>query len=60
MWCVCNDTSESAAACKAENVPVVDVIVLSSPAPIVVGKAVDLQVLLFTQRGDASKILIVR
>lgn len=29
--------------------PVVDVIVLSSPAPIVVGKAVDLQVLLFTQ-----------
>lgn len=40
--------------------PVVDVIVFTSPAPVVVGEAVDLQVLLLAHGGHSSKVLVVR
>lgn len=36
--------------------PVVDVVVLSSPAPVFVGEAVDLQKLFFTEARDSSKV----
>lgn len=40
--------------------PVVDVIVFTSPAPVVVGEAIDLQVLLLAHGGNSSKVLVVR
>lgn len=40
--------------------PVVDVVVLSSPAPVVVGEAVDLQVLFFPNRESGSKICSIK
>lgn len=36
--------------------PVVDVIVLAAPSPVLVGKAVDFEELLFAKAGDATKI----
>lgn len=40
--------------------PVVDVIIFSSPAPVVVGEAVDLQIMFFTHGGNSSKVLFIR
>lgn len=40
--------------------PVVDVVVFTSPAPVVVGEAIDLQVLLLAHGRNASKVLVVR
>lgn len=36
--------------------PVVDVVVLPSPPPVLVGEAVDLQELFFAQTRDSSKV----
>lgn len=40
--------------------PVVDVVVLPSPAPVLVGEAVDLQKLFFTEAWNSSKVSGVR
>lgn len=40
--------------------PVVDVVIFTSPAPVVVGEAIDLQVLLLAHGGNSSKVLVVR
>lgn len=39
--------------------PVVDVVILAPPAPVVVGEAVDFQVLLLAHGGNSSKVLVV-
>lgn len=36
--------------------PVVDVVVLPSPPPVLIGEAVDLQELFFAQTRDSSKV----
>lgn len=36
--------------------PVVDVVVLPSPPPVLIGEAVDLQELFFAQARDSSKV----
>lgn len=43
----------------AGSVPVVDVVILSPPAPVVVGESVDLQILIFAHGGNSSKVLVV-
>lgn len=43
----------------AGSVPVVDVVILSPPAPVVVGEPVDLQILIFAHGGNSSKVLVV-
>lgn len=40
--------------------PVVDVVVLAPPAPVVVGEAIDLQVLFLAHGRNSSEILVVR
>lgn len=39
--------------------PVVDVVVLPSPAPVLVGEAVDLQKLFFTEAWNSSEVSCV-
>lgn len=43
----------------AGSVPIVDVVILSPPAPVVVGESVDLQILIFAHGGNSSKVLVV-
>lgn len=42
-----------------EVIPVVDVVVFPTPAPVVVGEPIDFQELLFAHRRHAPEVLIV-